>query len=60
MSDLITLELARMCASANGWEQRFQRYERLLQNIGMTEEQAEHEVTMAYRMAETNLELEAA
>lgn len=47
--DLITIEASRLCASANGWRARFDRYEALLLNIGMTEEQAEREVTAAYR-----------
>lgn len=60
MSELIILELTRMCASANGWKARFDRYVQLLENIGMTEEQAEREVTLAYRAAETSHELERA
>lgn len=49
------IEAARLCASANGWKARFDRYEALLRNIGMTEEEAEREVTAAYRAAETEL-----
>ena len=45
------IEASRLCASANGWKARFDRYEALLRNIGMTEEQAEREVTAAYRAA---------
>jgi hypothetical protein len=47
--DLITIEASRLCASANGWRARFDRYEALLRNIGMTEAEAEREVTAAYR-----------
>lgn len=45
------IEAARMCATATGWLDRFKRYERLLQNTGMTEEDAEREVTAAYRQS---------
>lgn len=57
-AELLTLAAARLCSSA-GWADRFKRYEHLLITIGMTEEEAEREVTEAYR-AELNTIKEAA
>jgi hypothetical protein len=49
MTDDPTILAARMCTPANGWMPRFERYEALLRNLGMSEEQAERIITEAYQ-----------
>jgi hypothetical protein len=49
MTDDPTILAARMCTPANGWLPRFERYQVLLETLGMTEEQAERIITEAYQ-----------
>jgi hypothetical protein len=49
MTDDPTILAARMCTLANGWMPRFERYQVLLETLGMTEEQAERIITEAYQ-----------